>query len=88
MGPDRFPRFGLAVAPHEWLRTRDEEAAGSPGSTTPRFRYYPVARAGAVVDDRAATGTASLSGDPGCTSRGPIVDTYRFDDGSVVEVID
>jgi len=40
------------------------------------------------VDDRVATGTASLPGDPGCTSRGPIVDTYRFDDGSVVEVID
>jgi len=88
MGPDRFPRFGLAVAPHEWLRTRDEEAAGSPGSTTPRFRYFPVPRVGAAVDDWAATGTASLPGDPGCTVHGPIVETYRFADGSVVEVID
>jgi len=88
MGPDRFPRFGLAVAPHEWLRSRDEEAGGSPGSTTPRFRYFPVPRIRAAVDDRVATGTASPRGDPGCTVHGPIVETYRFDDGSVVEVID
>jgi len=40
------------------------------------------------VDDRVATGTASPRGDPGCTVHGPIVETYRFDDGSVVEVID
>jgi len=88
MGPGRSPRFGLAVAPYEWLRTRNEEAEGSPGSTTPGVRLAPAPPTEPAVDDRAATGTVSPPGDPGCTVRGPIVHTYRFDDGSVIEVID
>jgi len=88
MGPCRYPRFGLAVAPYEWLRTRDDEAECSPGSTTRRFCCAPAPPAEQDVEDGAATGKASPPGDPGCTVRGLTVHTYRFDDGSVIEVID
>jgi len=88
MGPGRSPRFGLAIGPYEWLRTRDEAVECSPGSTTPRFRCAPAPPAESAVDDRAATDTTSPPGDPGCTVRGPTVHTYCFDDGSVIEVID